>query len=143
MFNVKETQIPDVRETVNINFRSLKMQDVLKLCKLINKLFAEGYKIDEEPTPRTCPKISQILNLKLIKEYVDYEALAVQEGIKGMSLDDLTTRRELTCFAEIHNLKIPEDMTHRLTIKKYLKDIFTEEPLSDIEDINPGMSIDE
>lgn len=117
MFKVFEND-----EYTVLNFRSLKMKDVIKFCKVMNKLYRDGYEIDENPTVKQCPKIPQIFNLRFVKTQDIQQEETVKEEIKNLELEDLNKLEELRVFAKSNNIEIPEDITHRLQIKKYLKD---------------------
>jgi len=110
-----------------INFKSLKMKDVTKLCKILNKLYEEGYKIKEEFSPRECPKIPQLLNLKFIKETKTPEKeISVEKEIKTLNFEDLKTLDEMKSFAASNNIEIPEDITHWRQVKKFIKENLSE-----------------
>jgi len=103
------------------------MKDVTKLCKILNKLYEEGYKIKEEFSPRECPKIPQLLNLKFIKETKTPEKeISVEKEIKTLNFEDLKTLDEMKSFAASNNIEIPEDITHWRQVKKFIKENLSE-----------------
>ncbi len=129
-----------------LNYQSLKMKDAVELCKFINKMFKDGYKINEDFTPRLCPKIPRIFNLKFIKDKEivqenpvdaapteDEEAViplvktpSGELGVKEIKLDDLTKKAELLEYAKANNIEVPEDITRPTSIKKFIKEIVNE-----------------
>lgn len=128
MFKIFEgTQESTNENYKTINFKSLKMKDVTKLCKILNKLYEEGYKIKEEFSPRECPKIPQLLNLKFIKETKTPEKeISVEKEIKTLNFEDLKTLDEMKSFAASNNIEIPEDITHWRQVKKFIKENLSE-----------------
>ena len=118
MFKVFEDEN---KEYVNVNFKSLKMRDVLDLCKLINKFYKDGYTIDEDPAPKDCPKIPIVMNLKFIKSE-GKAGINAETEIKLMQVEELKTVKDMLAFAKSHDIEIPKDMTHRKQIHKLIKE---------------------
>lgn len=117
-----------------LNYRSLKMGDVVNLCKEINKLFDEGWRIKENFTPKECPKIPMLMNLLFIKgdeldtDKVDEKEIIAKDAPKVDSeiiseLDSLTKKEEIMDFATKHDIEIPDESIHHLSIKKYIREI--------------------
>ncbi len=142
-------KIKEIEDGKILNFRSLKMQDVTKLCKDINQFFAEGYVLKEDPTPKQCPKIPMLFNLRFekieIKERKDgigetkESAEIKKDEIKDLDeiefdddltdevtlleeLEELTKKEPLLAFAKKNNIEIPDDKVVASAIKKYIKE---------------------
>lgn len=111
MFKIFENE-----EYINLNYRSLKMQDVSKLIKYINEMFEKGYIIDESFDPKQCPKIPIVYNLKFIKNN------SFKPEVDNKNIDSLSKKEELIAYAKAYDIEIPEDITHPMSIKKYIKE---------------------
>ncbi len=105
-------KIKEIEEGKVLNFRSLKMQDVVQLCKDINKLYEEGYKIKEKPTLKQCPKIPILFNLMFEK--------GVEKTKEEVEIP--SKKKDLLKFAKEKEIDIPKDTTHPLSIKKFIKE---------------------
>ena len=125
-------KIKDLADGKLLNYQSLKMQDAVDLCKYINQMFKDGYVIEEDFIPRNCPKIPRLFNLKFIKpsdtpsdEIDDDEEIEIDEddsSSETIDIDSLNKKDELLAFAEKAYIEIPEDVTHPMSIKKFIKD---------------------
>ena len=126
-----------------LNFQSLKMKDIVELCKRINTLYSDGYIIKEDVTPKECPQIPRLFNLKFeknpesvnikLKDYekentdlkaeVEFLKKSLYElKIKSQDLEELTKKDELLEYASVYGIIIPEDVKIPLAIKKYIKE---------------------
>lgn len=126
-----------------LNFQSLRMKDISELCRRINTLYSEGYIIKEEFTPKECPKIPRLLNLKFEKnpesintKLNDYqkdntdlkaEVESLKKDlyelkIKSQDLEEITKKDDLLEYASVYGITIPEDVKIPLAIKKYIKE---------------------
>ena len=123
-------KIKDLADGKLLNYQSLKMQDAVDLCKCINQMFKDGYVIEEDFIPRNCPKIPRLFNLKFIKPFdtpVDEEDeinddKELEDDKEEINIDDITKKDDLISFAESNNIEIPKDVTHPMSIKKFIKD---------------------
>lgn len=117
-----------------LDFQSPKMKDVVEFVKTLNKIYEDGYIIDEDFSPRQCPQIFRFLGVKFIKkennsdevsEDIVKEIVEIETGNtndKEISIDDITKKEDLLNFAEKNGIKIPEDIVYPMSIKKYLKE---------------------
>ncbi len=113
-------KIKEIEDGKILNFRSLKMKDVVELCKDINQFFKDGYQIKEDPTTKQCPKIPMLFNLRFEKGAEGVEEVEVDN--KPNELDTLTKTDDLLKFAEDNDTEVPEEITHPMSIKKFIKE---------------------
>lgn len=100
-----------------LDFQSPKIKDVVDLIKTINKLYEDGYTINEDFSPKHCPQIFRLIGLRFIKK----EEICAETNDE-VDIDSLTKKEDLLNFADDNGINIPEDIVYPASIKKYLKE---------------------